>query len=755
MTKKQIALKSFADAVPIACGMIGCVSTVLTANQIEFIRTLLIPYCIFCALMLSLWMNVPKYGMGFGAVFLGRVFLLCAFRMKKIGDGATLFVYRVLSWFPEGITGRFNLDALSEAVAENPEPDTCVTLFIMLVAAAIGFLLAASLLRSKTVLLPLLIPIPMLLASLFFTSSPPALWSVALICVYFGYTLLGNGLRNGDYGMCGRFVALLAPVLLVVLLLIGELIPQKTYEPISAEVRSEFLSEHFGPIVDAAMSWFGVRNPKNVDLSDEGERMTDDTELFSVYARSGTFLLRTHSYGAYRDNSWRAADAYKGDWRSMEALGRRQNDADSTMWILDSISDDRVVPYAWTGEADDTDLAASSVRESQIRSGGWKDYGWRYSFRYRTEAGTPTAEERAYYDDFAVKQYVMPDGEEKDALQSILREAGITRSGDTLATAKAVAAYVRESGAYSLLPGNVPEGGDFVLYFLTENHKGYCVHFASATVALLQALEIPARYTVGYYVQIPQELSKERMPVTKNNEHAWAEVYVLGLGWVPVESTPGFLPPESNEPGGNSQTNPDEPVTTPGAPYTTEPTEGPSDEPIEEPTPVFTPVPPTPDPSEAAETLPPEEIVPKTIAPLEEPLPTQTPSEPLIVDADAEEEEEEDAPGAWWLLVLIPVVPAVWIGVGLLIRKRRETVFSGSDAKRAIPEMAHYLKRLERYGWPNDPEAEKWALEAAFSNHPMEAEHRTLLNRVHKAQRKVCKDKPGLRFLLRWVLYVI
>ena len=81
--------------------------------------------------------------------------------------------------------------------------------------------------------------------------------------------------------------------------------------------------------------------------------------------------------------------------------------------------------------------------------------------------------------------------------------------------------------------------------------------------------------------------------------------------------------------------------------------------------------------------------------------------------------------------------------------------FRDPNVRRSIPDMAQYLHRLERFGARKDPDAEDWATEAAFSDHRMKAEHRTLLKRVHTVQRTLLKDKPVLRFLLRWVLYQI
>jgi hypothetical protein len=749
MKQRSVLLKGLGDAVPVACGTIACTTAMLTAYEIGFAKTPLILFCVFAALLLSFWMNVPKLSFGLGLLYLAVLVLLFAVRMKRIGDGAAALTYRLLDELPKDLSELFDMEALSEKAAAVTDPEKCISLFLMMIAGVIGFILAFSLIRSKMILLPLLLPLPMLLVSLVYTNRPPALWPMALLTVYFGYALLGNGLRKGDFKHRGRFSAILAPALLALMLLIFGLFPQSTYSPLSTARRKAIFSERFGAIVDTAMSWFGVHNPRSVNLSLESEREDDDTERFTVYAKTGIYHLRTHSYGAYRNNRWRAADPYRGEWRSMAALGKRQEQADAKLWIYDSMSGERAAPYAWTDESagDDPDEQTGTVlaEESFIRAGGWKDYGWRFTWRYRTETGGVTAEEREYYETYALKQYVMADGAEKDALLDILKQAGITTSADSLQTARMIASYVQNSGEYSLSPGDVPRGKDFILYFLTENRKGYCVHFASATTALLQAAGIPARYTVGYYVEIPQEASNHGVTVTANDEHAWTEVYVLGLGWVPVESTRGRYDDRRGDteqpqerPDTPGQTPTPTPAPTPTPEPTEVPTEGPSEEPSEEP------VQETPEPTQEPSPTPSG----KTNG-AEEPTPA-----PTGTDGNGGADEDGKRRGsAWW--IVIPLIPLAWVGTGLLIRKRREARFCDPNVRRSIPDMAQYLSRMERFGVKQDPQTEEWAVEAAFSNHRMQEEHRLLLKRVHTMQRELYADRPLKRFILRWILYLI
>lgn len=54
---------------------------------------------------------------------------------------------------------------------------------------------------------------------------------------------------------------------------------------------------------------------------------------------------------------------------------------------------------------------------------------------------------------------------------------------------------------------------------------------------MARAEGIPARYVQGFCV--PVTTNKE-MTVTANMAHAWPEVYIEGIGWLPFEPTPGY-----------------------------------------------------------------------------------------------------------------------------------------------------------------------------------------------------------------------
>ncbi|MDR1913182.1 MAG: transglutaminase domain-containing protein, partial [Clostridiales bacterium] len=57
---------------------------------------------------------------------------------------------------------------------------------------------------------------------------------------------------------------------------------------------------------------------------------------------------------------------------------------------------------------------------------------------------------------------------------------------------------------YTLTPGAVEDGFDFVDYFLFENRQGYCTYYASAMAILCRAIGLPTRYLEGYIMPAGQ-----------------------------------------------------------------------------------------------------------------------------------------------------------------------------------------------------------------------------------------------------------
>ena len=77
--------------------------------------------------------------------------------------------------------------------------------------------------------------------------------------------------------------------------------------------------------------------------------------------------------------------------------------------------------------------------------------------------------------------------------------------------------------------------------FLFETRYGFCSHYASAFVYLMRVADIPARVVTGYQ---GGELNPvgDFLEITQADAHAWAEVWLIGRGWVRVDPTAAIAP---------------------------------------------------------------------------------------------------------------------------------------------------------------------------------------------------------------------
>lgn len=147
-------------------------------------------------------------------------------------------------------------------------------------------------------------------------------------------------------------------------------------------------------------------------------------------------------------------------------------------------------------------------------------------------------------------------------------DLGVSKAYDVdsmIEVVKSVIKYLENTTRYTLSPGALPDGKDYIEYFLFDSKQGYCAHYASAAVMILRYYGVPARYVEGYIVTdrdirngsegkklYPQvtynesgeelwyQATKTNVEIRDTNAHAWVEIYLDGVGWVPVEVTAGY-----------------------------------------------------------------------------------------------------------------------------------------------------------------------------------------------------------------------
>lgn len=153
----------------------------------------------------------------------------------------------------------------------------------------------------------------------------------------------------------------------------------------------------------------------------------------------------------------------------------------------------------------------------------------------------------ASYAAYAKANYLdVPEGFEKlqKQCEKQVEEKKVKKS-DVEGIKTYIKTFLNESTTFSLDVPKLPDGEDFVKYFLYKSRTGYSTHYASAATLMFRMFDVPARYVVGYAA--PSNLFSAQADgsytavLQGDNAHAWTEIYIDGEGWTPVEMTPGAL----------------------------------------------------------------------------------------------------------------------------------------------------------------------------------------------------------------------
>ncbi|MCX7845717.1 MAG: transglutaminaseTgpA domain-containing protein [Dictyoglomaceae bacterium] len=101
----------------------------------------------------------------------------------------------------------------------------------------------------------------------------------------------------------------------------------------------------------------------------------------------------------------------------------------------------------------------------------------------------------------------------------------------------AIEKYLEENYPYSLDIPPLKEEVDAVEDFLFITKKGYCEQFSTAFAIMSRIIGIPSRFITGFS---PGELNPwtGMYEVRMKNAHAWVEIYLEPIGWIPIDPTP-------------------------------------------------------------------------------------------------------------------------------------------------------------------------------------------------------------------------
>lgn len=257
---------------------------------------------------------------------------------------------------------------------------------------------------------------------------------------------------------------------------------------------------------------------------------------------SGQMYFRGMSYGDYAGDGWGAPNLYQiGDISPLEfiAYNRRQ-----TMSLQVHLMDgcptllsyfQSTAPFFAENKSDSYYFNELSSYSLDLSTG----YSYQDLKNMKVDPALQPLEEE--YRKYVYEEYLQIPDSTKEALLQWAAQNGIRANSATLV--EDIQMAVMLGGRYNLNGKPYPAGSDVAVYFLTQSKEGVCQHFATAATMVYRAFGIPARYTVGFVGSVQKGTTTY---LTSNDAHAWVEIYVDGLGWVPMEVTGfGSTPPDT------------------------------------------------------------------------------------------------------------------------------------------------------------------------------------------------------------------
>jgi len=316
-----------------------------------------------------------------------------------------------------------------------------------------------------------------------------------------------------------------------------------------------------------------------------GASFTGDIALTVTMEKPRSVYLRGFVGGRYENNQWTSIsrDKYSGDytgifeWLHLNGFYPQTqtgdliaNSAELGEIAIENIALNRKYIYTPYEALTGMDLAEGAVQYNQdtvILSGkifGAHDYSFNMYLPQTDDYGSVdlmtwlnslTLDSQIYedyqgkekvYRTFVYQAYLDIPEREDTVLREFLTEETVSRldGRDYITIVQEIRQIFNENFIFSYDIDQIGEDEDFIEHFL-ETGEGYDVHFATLAVMILRQAGVPARYTEGYYIP-PQDVEMYIdvdniiFDLSDDYAHAWAEVYVDGIGWLPMEVTPGY-----------------------------------------------------------------------------------------------------------------------------------------------------------------------------------------------------------------------
>lgn len=388
-----------------------------------------------------------------------------------------------------------------------------------------------------------------------FGKTPGSLTLVLIICEVTGLAAYKSGIRFQREGTQKRKTGLAGVGLAAAAFSLGILFPgpqlRQAFQN-QATVQKEVQNFWEENLINLLRGKGGVNSGR---IGRVGKFGDDDSEQLVLTAKerpSDEIYLKGYVGVEYTGDRWKKADADAfAKWArakktsAQEVLNREVPEFPQikavTALHVKNIGADKTYYYMPYGGFYDKNLRTHG--DTYIYADGKKEYDvqefdW---MQVWDNEKTLSSTEQAYLE-YVQKTYLGVPKQIEKSFRDVVEEEFWT--DDPLKVRELAAQLLAREAEYSLEPGKTPDGKDVVEYFFFENKKGYCEHFASTAVLLLRMKGIPARYVSGYKVRAGEFRKMKdgtyECTVTGDSAHAWAEIYLPEVGWMPVEATPFY-----------------------------------------------------------------------------------------------------------------------------------------------------------------------------------------------------------------------
>ncbi len=151
--------------------------------------------------------------------------------------------------------------------------------------------------------------------------------------------------------------------------------------------------------------------------------------------------------------------------------------------------------------------------------------------------------QESHYNEFVYENYTSIGLKERELLAASIGSRGDQSKGhmDYKLAIESTRKYLEDEFVYSADLGTKSLTSNNELEEFIHSRKGFDIHYATLATLIFRYYGIPARYVEGYLIT-PDDVSKaeESIDLKRENAHAWTEIYIDGIGFVPLEVTPSY-----------------------------------------------------------------------------------------------------------------------------------------------------------------------------------------------------------------------